>query len=159
MNGRKGLIATIAAIILITSVIFYNSFVDIDLSHQASNSVVNAIHPMENYQKEDYIEHGNLEVLVRKMAHIIEYAALGIAVILFVRFVEKNYQKKWYATAFFYVLLVAVLDEHFQGFSGRNSSTDDILLDLGGGLLGGCVGFGIYAFFAKLKARSTQKTT
>jgi len=154
MTGRKVLIAAIAAVLMITSVIFYNSFVDLDSSHQASNSVVNAIHPMESYQKEDYIEHDILEKLVRKLAHIIEYAALGIAVILLVKCVEKDYQKKLYATAFFYVLLVAVLDEHFQSFSGRNSSTDDILLDLGGGLLGGCLGYGIYGLLAKLKARS-----
>ena len=50
--------------------------------------------------------------------------------------IKKDYGVGLYATAFFYVLLVAVLDEHIQSFSDRTSSTGDILLDFIGSLTG-----------------------
>lgn len=139
MNVRKAMDAKIIILIVvfaITAIIFYNSFVDVGASHQLSDSLVEAVHPMENNRKEDYAEQAYLESLIRKLAHVVEYAALGIAVMVLARRVEKTHQRKLYAAAHFYVLLVAVLDEHIQSFSNRTSSTGDILLDFAGALIG-----------------------
>ncbi len=147
MNVRIGLII---AILIVTSIIFFNSFEDIVESHHASDVVIDVIIPEQNSENE------NLELIIRKMAHLIEYAALGVAVMLFVKCIERDYRKKLYALALFYVLFVAVLDEHIQSFSDRTSSTGDILLDF----LGAVVGFAIVLLihficvkFIKMKER------
>ena len=105
------------------------------------------------------LEKDYLELIVRKMAHLIEYAVLGIAVMLFVKCVEKDYLKRLYGTALFYVLFVAVLDEYIQGFSGRTSSTGDILLDFLGALVGFAFVFAILFVRKRLKNRNRYKVS
>lgn len=150
MRLRKGLIARIVmiiAIVAVTSIIFFNSFEDIVESHHASGIVVDVIRPNEN------TENDNVELLVRKTAHLIEYAVLGIAVMLFVKCIEREYKKRLYAAGLFYVLLVAVLDEHIQSYSDRTSSTSDILLDFFGALIGFGIALAIFFIYVKLKNR------
>lgn len=133
MRVRHGLtlaVALIVAVAVITAVIFANALKDIEASHQASGAVVDAI------ATDPSADNDALVVLVRKSAHLIEYAALGIAVMLLVICVDASYRKKLYGTACFYVLLVAVLDEYVQSLSDRTSSTEDILLDFLGALIG-----------------------
>lgn len=88
-----------------TIFILLNSTVGYQTSHHSSDIVIDII--MQNQNQDDC-----LELMVRKMAHLIEYAALGIAVMQFAKCVEKDYRKKLYALGLFYVLFVAVLDEH-----------------------------------------------
>lgn len=150
MRLRKGLIARIVmiiAIVAVTSIIFFNSFEDIVESHHTSGIVVDVIRPNENTEKD------SLELLVRKTAHLIEYAVLGIAVMLFVKCIEREYKKRSYAAGLFYVLLVAVLDEHIQSYSDRTSSTSDILLDFFGALIGFGIALVIFFIYVKLKKR------
>ena len=150
MRLRKGLIARIVmiiAIVAVTSIIFFNSFEDIVESHHTSGIVVDVIRPNKNTEKD------SLELLVRKTAHLIEYAVLGIAVMLFVKCIEREYKKRSYAAGLFYVLLVAVLDEHIQSYSDRTSSTSDILLDFFGALIGFGIALVIFFIYVKLKKR------
>lgn len=130
----------ILAIIIITSVIFIKSFENISTSHSYSDAITEAI----SSDNADYIEKGNLEVTIRKWAHVIEYAVLGIAVMRLTLNISKAFKKLFFGVALFYVLAVAVVDEHIQSFSDRTSSTNDILLDFCGALLGFLVTFGLY---------------
>jgi len=153
MNIRSGLIVRILmliAIITVTLTIFFNSFKDIVASHQDSNIVIDVI------VSEQSAESDGLELIVRKMAHLVEYAALGIAVMLFVKCVEKDYCKRLYGAALFYVLFIAVLDEHIQSFSNRTSSTSDIILDFFGALIGFAVVLVIHFIYVKLKKRKLR---
>ena len=126
-------IVRVGIVVAITVFIFSNSFEGYAASRYTSDAVSNIILPHK------YATSETASLIVRKFAHLIEYAALGMAVMQFVKCVENEYRKKLYALACFYVLFVAVLDEHIQSFSVRVSSTGDILLDF----LGALMGFGI----------------
>lgn len=78
----------------------------------------------------------NGDFVLRKVAHIIEYALLG-AVIQWGRdSFEKQNKKTSVWLPLFTILSMGVLDEFFQGFRGRGSAVSDVLLDFAGGLLG-----------------------
>ena len=151
MNISKSLILKIlmlTAIITVTLTIFFNSFKDIVASNKASDVVVDVIVSDQSNEEIDY-----LKLIVRKTAHLVEYAALGVVVMLYVKFIEKESQKKFYGVALFYTLLVAVVDEHIQSFSNRTSSTGDILLDFFGVLIGFTLVLAIHFIYVKLKNR------
>lgn len=135
----------LAAVLGITLFIFGNSFLSYDLSHNTSNSVSEIILPDEYSHDESAL------TLIRKAAHLIEYAALGFFVMLLVTCIQKDFGKRLHAAASFYVLLAAVLDEHIQSFSDRTSSTGDILLDFLGALLGFSTVFVMQCAFRNLK--------
>lgn len=135
----------VAVTIIVTLFIFGNSFADYDISHNTSDSVSDIILP------DKYSDSETVLLIVRKLAHLIEYAVLGIAVMVLVEFNEFDFRKKLYAAAFFYVLMVAVLDEHIQSFSDRSSSTGDILLDFFGALIGFAIVITINFIYMKFK--------
>ena len=132
-------------IFAITLFIFGNSIVGYDMSQNTSNSVSEIILP------DKYSGNETILLIIRKIAHLVEYAMLGFSVMLFVKCVEVNCGKKLYASAFFYVLLIAVLDEHIQSFSDRTSSTGDILLDFFGTLIGFTIVLSLFFIFVKRK--------
>jgi VanZ family protein len=142
----------LAAILTVTLFIFGNSFAGYDMSHDTSNSISEIILP------DKYSDSEKVLLIIRKMAHLIEYAALGMAVMHFIKCVEKDYRKKLYALACFYVLFIAVLDEHIQSFSDRTSSTGDILLDFFGALIGFAIVITMHFVYVKLKKRKERRS-
>jgi len=135
----------VGLIIAITMFIFNNSFDNYESSHNASDAISEIILP------DKYANSENVSLIIRKTAHLIEYSVLGISVMLLVKLIESDFGKKYYTTALFYVLLVAVLDEHIQSFSDRTSSTGDILLDFFGSLIGFTIVITIHFVYVKLK--------
>ncbi len=144
----------ILAIVIITSVIFIKSFENISTSHSYSDAIAEAI----SSDNADYIEKGNLEVKIRKWAHVIEYAVLGIAVMGLTLNIHKAFKKLFIGVASFYVLAVAVVDEHIQSFSDRTSSTDDIILDFFGAVLGFLVVLGVYMIVKLIRKKRCIKS-
>ena len=142
----------LAAILIVTLFIFGNSFAGYDLSHNTSDSISEIILP------DKYSDSEKVLLVIRKLAHLIEYAALGMAVMQFVKSIEKDCRKLLYAVALFYVLFVAVLDEHIQSFSDRTSSTGDILIDFWGALIGFGILLVIHFISVKLKKRKERRT-
>ncbi|MBE6933614.1 MAG: hypothetical protein E7462_00950 [Ruminococcaceae bacterium] len=121
-------------ITVITLGIFINSCENTTVSYQSSGMIAQVI------PSGDGADMVSREILVRKAAHLIEFAVLGIAVIGLVLFERSRFQRSVYGLALFYVLAVAVADEYIQSFSDRTSSTGDIVLDFLGALIGfGCV--------------------
>lgn len=143
----------VLAIVVITSVIFMKSLENISTSHSYSDAIAEAI----SSEDDDYIEKGRLEVFVRKSAHVIEYAVLGFAVMCLTLNIYKTFKKLFIGVAAFYVLAVAVADEHIQSFSDRTSSTDDIVLDFGGALFGFAVTFGLYWIIKYVQSKRHAK--
>lgn len=86
-----------------------------------------------------------LNVMIRKLAHFIEYAILGGG--LFCYFKSRGQLKinQW-IYALFIVLLLATMDEFIQSFVGRTSSVRDVLIDFTGGISGVCVMSFVYKF-------------
>lgn len=83
------------------------------------------------------------EIVIRKSAHFIEYAILGLELVIFITInkslpdddKKRGLIKKLlslYPTAFVLSLFVGSIDETIQHFTGRYSSVWDVLLDLAG---------------------------
>lgn len=76
----------------------------------------------------------SLSFLVRKGAHMFEYAVLCLFMFLSVRTVTKKYEPYFIAPAFCF--LYALSDEFHQGFTkGRTMSFRDVMIDFSGALL------------------------
>lgn len=77
----------------------------------------------------------DLDHIIRKLAHILEFAILGLSLcFLFDSFGVNRYNSIIYTL--FLLLFIAVIDETIQrNVSGRESSTVDVLIDFGGGVI------------------------
>lgn len=139
-------IVNIGLVVAITIFIFSNSFDDYTASKCMSDTVSEIVLPHE------YAIRENVSLLVRKIAHLLEYAVLGISVMLSIKFNE-SISKKLCAWALFYVLFIAVIDEHIQSFSDRISSTKDILLDFCGALIGFAIVIITHYIYSKIKKK------
>lgn len=72
---------------------------------------------------------------VRKIAHAVEFAMLGITLDLMLAILGKI-NGHTVAHAASVILAVAVADETIQLFTGRGASVSDIVLDFAGGMAG-----------------------
>jgi VanZ family protein len=75
--------------------------------------------------------------LVRKAAHLFEYAVLGLlAARAFLTSTRDVLRRHWYAIAFALVALVAALDEYHQSLVETRTGTPyECLIDMAGGAL------------------------
>ena len=91
--------------------------------------------------------------LIRKCAHLTEYAVLGfLACRAFVRLSEPSLRKYFYLLAVALVVIVAASDEFSQSFNpARTGSSIDALIDVAGGLLG----IVVYAFWSRKRLRES----
>lgn len=129
---RKFIIVVFSALVLLISVfIFVNSSMDYEASHSSSGAIADIIRPGESLADRE-----QTEFTIRKLAHLVEYFALAVSATALCLSVDRFYGRKFYGYALFYSLLVAVLDEYIQSFTGRGSAVSDILLDLVGITLG-----------------------
>lgn len=76
------------------------------------------------------------ELVIRKLAHGLEYLVLGMLLSVNIRLLTRN----WWARIFvplFFSLLIPVIDESIQLFSpGRSGEVRDVLIDFGGAAVG-----------------------
>ena len=91
----------------------------------------------------DFLEH-----ILRKCAHMAEYAVLGVLISIQLRLYhafEAEWKKIW--SAVFLVMLYAATDEFHQLFvGGRSGQISDIFIDPCGGMAGAFVIYLIYKF-------------
>ena len=93
------------------------------------------------------------EHFVRKLAHFTEYAALGCVSVLWLTLLP--IKMVWCgAYSAMGCLMVALLDETIQIFSGRGPMIQDVWLDFGGAVCGGGIVF-LICYLAREKKRST----
>jgi VanZ family protein len=73
--------------------------------------------------------------LVRKLAHFVEYGALGCVLALLLTLLKR---RRWQSVVncAFAVLIVALTDETIQIFTGRGSQVQDVWLDFAGACAG-----------------------
>ncbi len=129
----------IVLILVVMFFVFGSSLNDYESSHQISNSIAEAIRPMlEDLLGSEQLE---LEALVRKMAHVVEFSVLGFLVAILLYRLKIKYHQSFGGLSLLVMLLVAVLDEYIQSFFGRSSKVADILLDFFGALLGFSLAF------------------
>lgn len=145
----------LALIIGVTSFILYNSSKNPTDSYKDSDPVAEIVKPLvdKSGEKPKY----EIDYIVRKSAHTVEYLALGFSVAALVFFVVEAYKKQLYGFGLFYILAVGVVDEYIQLFNGRNSGVKDIIIDFVGGLLGIALALSIYLIYKFIVSRKNKK--
>ena len=156
MKNRFIILGLILAVLLVTALIFINSLDTVDESNQKSDSVTDIV---ENVTGDDERQL-DLKKVVRKSAHLIEFAVLGAVIAFLLYYVKLVHNKRFYGVGAFYALAVAVSDEYIQTFSDRSGSVEDILLDFCGALIGVVLAMvvpAIITFIKKRKQNSEEK--
>ena len=111
-----------------------SSEVSIEFSNKIVNKLVAILHDLSPSSNPLTI-YRLIHVLIRKMAHVFEYAILGGGLFLYFKYQKCTTINQW-IYALFIVLLFATMDEYIQSFVGRTSSVRDVLLDFTGGIIG-----------------------
>ena len=154
MKTKIGILCLLVATAIISIFIFANSLDDVQESYEKSDVVTNAVQSIVNEQNES---NWNLSKLIRKSAHLFEFALLGITVTFCLYLIKRCYSKRFYSFGCFYVLAIAVIDEFIQSFSDRTSSVGDVLLDFCGFIIGAVVVLICVAVFRVIAKRKENK--
>lgn len=100
-----------------------------------SDFIIEMIEPIDQlepgYTSEVGWTYVELSTLVRKLAHVVEYAGL-IFQLMCIMLLQGRKSWKDYLNCFFAGMFVALVDETIQIFSNRGSLVSDIWVDLGG---------------------------
>lgn len=158
MKTRILILLLLGVILLINAFIFANSFDTVEQSYEKSDVVTGVVETVVSDEKEEGL---NLRRLVRKSAHLIEFAMLGVAVGIELYLVKRVHSKRFYGLGCFYGLAVAVLDEYIQTFSDRTDSIKDVLLDFGGFIFGtviAVIGISVFLIVSKKRKRKVTET-
>ncbi len=121
--------------------VFSNSMEVAEVSSDASGRVLEAVQSVCVTAGMPGLAASITEHIVRKIAHVCEYALVGFWLMLCLRVYTKRFLRhiSW---PLFGGLFVALIDETIQLFSeGRSSSVTDIWIDFSGILIGAFVGF------------------
>ncbi len=84
----------------------------------------------------DCIELEIFHIFVRKVAHFVEYGALGVSVGGFAVNLGLLCQHRYVVFPVLMPLFVAASDEYLQSLVGRNGTVSDVILDYSGALFG-----------------------
>ena len=90
------------------------------------------------------------EHLVRKMAHFAEYALLGGMLLRFTFYLPLRNGWRWLYGAMA-AIMIALVDETIQIFSGRGPMIQDVWLDFAGAVFGGAIAFTVSCCTKKKK--------
>lgn len=148
---KKITVCLLVLTLLVTGFIFSNSMKSGEESMEASNLVMEWLRPLLSALSRG--DDAKLSFIVRKTAHVTEFCLLGICTFGFTRYRRTKTGRDFTGYAFFYVMLIAVLDEFLQHFTGRTSMVQDVLLDFSGALLG----MGIVFLFEWAQRRAKNK--
>lgn len=139
--------------VLLVGCIFLNSMQTSALSNAQSERIVAAIQPVI----ESLLEKLHIDVTikwnfwVRKIAHCIEYTALGSCIGGGMLYAYIRSKRVYFGGAAFVALLIGVIDEYIQSFTGRTSQVQDVMIDLLGSMLGILLSVAIYAVVRRRK--------
>ena len=114
--------------------IFSNSLKNGELSHGDSDFFVELLKPV--FDSVFGVGAIDISFVVRKCAHLFEFACLGSVSALTAKQVKKI--TGVHTTVYFVLgcLVIATVDEFIQSFTGRTSSVSDVVLDFFGAVLG-----------------------
>ncbi|MCI6830472.1 MAG: VanZ family protein [Clostridiales bacterium] len=122
-RDRRFLVLFSVIAVLLTGFIFHNSMQDADASHAQSACVLRLL---------SSVLPGLTEHAVRKLAHFLEYAALGWDLLALSVFVRRCFPRRLLPLAALFPV-IPVIDECIQLFSdGRTAAFTDVCLDWSG---------------------------
>lgn len=142
MSKRKKILT--ALLVLILSFIWINSMLSREASQAFSDWVKDIVFAVLGIEKTG----GEGVIPIRKIAHFLEFAALGADLALLLDDIKMHYPKAFLLSAF-----AAAIDENIQYFSGRGNSMKDVFLDSCGGLFGILVVFAVVSVMAAARGK------
>ncbi len=146
MNKRKWS-AGICIILLTALYIWSNSLQSGAVSNEQSKMVLEII---EDVFRTPSLDTQEAQHIVRKAAHVMEFALLGLEMAVLLLLTGKMRGQN-IVNALFAGLAAAVVDESIQAFTLRGSQVIDLWFDLAGVLMG--IGIGLIAYMLLHKAR------
>ncbi len=156
LHSKKKTINIILFILVITTILFIwkNSLKDRDTSSLQSSKFTDFFKSL--FDPNNKISYSTFSFYVRKAAHFSEYALLGFLCMC----IHMNNKKINIFAVLYLPLLIAVIDETIQSFTGRGSSTRDVLIDHSGaifGILFSLLIINLIHYILKKYSHSTQK--
>ena len=115
----------ILLMILTLAFTFYQSFKNQEESQQTSDKVEQIIEPII---PSDTPVGGYVHNNIRKIAHFVEFFALGTEVGLYVMFFHRKF--KFMGLSLLFAPIVALIDETIQIFSDRGPAISDVWIDV-----------------------------
>ena len=138
-----------------TLFIFSNSLKNGEQSDKVSLGVVDKIKPIVD--PDDKMERSDLNKIVRKLAHGLEFMALGILTCAFLFTLTISDKKRFYALPPVYCAIVAAADEFIQLHTGRTGSIKDVFIDIGGAVSGILLFTAAAIIFGKIKKHTSER--
>lgn len=153
MKGKKLIALVWLALTLVSAVfILYNGSRTSETSNAHSDAVIEAVKP--DYDKaEDEQKPIALNALVRKSAHIIEFALFGAFFTALMLSLTKKRLTPWLGYPLFASLALAALDEFIQSFAGRTSAVSDVWIDTAGAFIGFLISLAVFSVLAKARRK------
>ncbi len=151
--NRKTIIIILIAVILATVIfIFQNSLTSGESSGQKSGFISEIIQKIIDPQKK--IDPNDFHIFIRKSAHFLEFALLGIELIILTILIKPRLYMKLIFMPLFISLMIGVIDEYLQMFVNRTSSVSDVLIDFIGSVSGIAGIILIYEIVKAIKKKS-----
>ena len=137
---KKKALIFFAASLLWMAVIFCFSSKNGDETSAQSGHIVNMITDTVNIDASGSV-YDTINFIVRKTAHFVEYAILGVLYMLTIVYCNKPDKNKIRVTIITALCCIyAISDEFHQSFSdGREPAVRDVIIDTLGGLFGGAL--------------------
>lgn len=151
MDNRKWLILFGVLSLVVIAFIWGNSMQSVESSSEQSKVLSDAVKPQ--LDPENKIEPYKFENFLRKCAHLAEFTALGICVAGFTVNLGRLKKERYLSMPLLIVLLVAVVDEYIQHFTGRGTAVTDVVLDFGGAVFG----LAVAVLFCWLRKRRSSR--
>lgn len=132
--NRERTLNIVLIVLIVATIVFIwsNSLQSVPESQAKSLGVLAQIKPfLGTFVGQDNVT----DTLVRKLAHFIEYGALGCVLALLL-VLHKRVRRQAIINCTFAAMTVALTDETIQIFSGRGSQVQDVWLDFVGSCMG-----------------------
>ncbi len=140
--------------LIVISFIFGNSVKPSAKTNSDSKQIVKALTPITKADTESAID--EINKIVRKSAHAIEFATLGVFLALLSESIREITKRRHICFPLFIALLVGVTDEFIQKYFGRTSKVSDVFIDFSGAITGIFIVFIICEIAAISKKRRVQ---
>lgn len=147
MRKHKSVVLLAVLTALIIAFIWNNSCMSGEESGAQSGAVTRFLQSI--FDPNGRIPEVSFHHCVRKTAHFVQFAVLGALIGGLFWMIRLQTGHAYRSLSVLMVLLVAVLDEYIQYFTGRGSAVADVILDFSGGLSG--LGLAVLAAFLRKK--------
>ena len=136
--------------LLTAAFIWGNSLKSVSESSAQSSEIADKVQSVVDPQQK--VEPSQFHHLIRKLAHVIEFFALGLFVCGFTVCLGNELEKRLISMPLLIILAIAVADEWIQSFADRGSLVTDVVLDFTGALAGLLTAAVLYWILRKISA-------